>query len=167
MKKIRVYFLVGLLVSAMYLHSSAQSGGDFAIIQSVIAGGGSKSDATSYSITGTVGQSLAGTRSSATPFSVRGGFWQSFLSPTAALVSISGRVLTPTGQPIALVRVTILGSDGNVRAAITNPFGNFRIDDVQAGQTYILSAYHRRYQFVPEAISITDEISDLEIRSIE
>ncbi len=144
-----------------------QSGGPYEITQSVMASGGGKSDSSSYSITGTVGQAIAGTNSSAPPIAVRGGFWQFFLSPTAAMVSISGRVLTTAGQPITLVRVTVQGSDGSIRSAITNPFGNFRIDDIQAGQTYVLSASHRRYQFVPEAISVHDEIRDLVIRPIE
>src|SRR5687767_3912147 len=82
---------------------SAQSDDPYGITQSVIASGGGRSDSAPYSITGTVGQTLAGTNSSGAQFRVRGGFWQPSLAPSAAMVSISGSVLTPDGQPIGRV----------------------------------------------------------------
>lgn len=165
MRNLNASIALSVLVFSTFV--PAQSNPPYDITQSVIASGGGKSDSAQYSITGTIGQTIAGTNSSAPPIAVRGGFWQFFLSPTAAMVSISGRVLTKTGEPIALVRVSLHGSDGGVRSAITNPFGNFRIDDIQAGQTYVLSATHRRHQFVAQAISVTDEITDLEITPLD
>ena len=75
MKKIYVYrylFVVAVLAGAV----SGQSGGTFTITQSVIANGGGTSGGSTFSVTGTTGQSLAGTLSNGAPFNVRGGFWQ-------------------------------------------------------------------------------------------
>ncbi|HLA95930.1 MAG TPA: carboxypeptidase-like regulatory domain-containing protein [Pyrinomonadaceae bacterium] len=138
---------------------SAQSGGSYEITQSVIASGGGKSDGGTYSITGTVGQPVPGINSSNPPYSATGGFWQAFFAPTAAMVSISGRITTIGGQPISRVSVIVEGPGGLIMSAITNTFGNFHINNIQAGQTYIVSARHRRYEFAPQVISVNDEIS--------
>ncbi len=66
---------------------------------------------------------------------------------TAATVSISGRVMTASGRGIVNVRLTLTDSSGEVRTATTTSFGYYRFDDVQAGETYILSAAGKRYTF--------------------
>jgi hypothetical protein len=68
-------------------------------------------------------------------------------SPTAATVSISGRVMTASGRGIMNVRLSLTDSNGQVRTARTTSFGYYRFDDVQAGETYILSAIGKRYTF--------------------
>lgn len=165
--KYLVIFSALILSASNATNDLAQSNPPYEITQSVIASGGGKSDSDQFSVTGTVGQSVAGTNSTGSPFAVSGGFWQFFIGPTAAMVSISGRVSTSNGQPISRVIVIIEGSHGGMRTAMTNTFGRFRIDDIAAGQTYIVSAAHRRYQFVPQAIMVTDSIGDLVIRPIE
>jgi hypothetical protein len=69
------------------------------------------------------------------------------MSPTAATVSISGRVMTASGRGIMNVRLSLTDSSGQVRTARTTSFGYYRFDDVQAGETYILSAIGKRYTF--------------------
>jgi hypothetical protein len=69
------------------------------------------------------------------------------LSPTAATVSISGRVTTATGRGIKSVRLTLTDSNGQVRTAMTATFGYYQFTDVQVGQTYILSATGKQYTF--------------------
>lgn len=166
------YFCPKIILSVLTLllfstNTLAQSNPPYEITQSVIASGGGKSDSVQFSVTGTVGQTIAGTNSTASPFAISGGFWQFFIGPTAAMVSIGGRVTTSNGQPISRVFVIVEGSHGGMRTAVTNTFGNFRIDNIAAGQTYILSAMHRRHQFVPQAIMVNDSIADLVIRPIE
>lgn len=68
-------------------------------------------------------------------------------SPTAATVSIRGRVMTATGRGIKNVRLTLTDSNGQVRTASTSSFGYYRFLDVQAGETYILSAVGKHYTF--------------------
>lgn len=141
----------------------AQSGGTYEITQSVVANGGGQSDGGSYGLTGTSGQSLAGTNSTAGQFGVRGGFWQGSLTPTAALVAVSGRVLTAENGGIGKVRVTLTDQTGAIRQSMTNPFGYFRFDDVEVGQTYICSVRSKRFQFANETqfVVVLDEITDL------
>ncbi len=69
------------------------------------------------------------------------------LAPTAATVSIGGRVTTMSGRGITNVRLSLTDSNGQVRTTTTTAFGYYRFDDVQAGETYILSATGKHYTF--------------------
>ena len=86
------------------------------------------------------------------------------LAPTAAGVSISGRVLDATGRGIALARLSLTDSSGNTRTALSNPFGYYSFEDVEVGQHYVLSIGHKRYVFDPSVrvINVVDEILDLD-----
>ena len=83
--------------------------------------------------------------------------------PTAANVSVGGRVTTPDGQSIARVRVTITNMNGIARTALTNAFGYYRFEDIEAGQTYIVSAQAKRYSFNSRVLTVLDELTDLDI----
>ena len=142
---------------------SAQSGGAFEITQSVVSNGGGQSDGGSFGLTGTTGQSLAGTNSSGGAFVVRGGFWQSSFAPSAALVSVSGQVLQANGGGISRARINLTAPKGTTRTAISSSFGYFRFDDVEVGQTYILTVVSKRYLFInnTQVITVFDEIGEL------
>lgn len=144
----------------------AQSGGPYSIDQSVIANGGGTSGGGSYSITGTTAQSIAGTQSSSAAYGSRGGFWQFFFTPTAAHAFISGRVSDSSGIAISGASVTLGGAAGLIRSTRTNTFGMFTFDDIEVGRTYLVSAAHRRYTFVPTAVVLNDNMSDLEITAL-
>ena len=161
-----IAFLLSTLCAGFLAH--AQSGGGYVITQSVIAGGGGTSNQDSYSVTGTISQPIAGTDSIGSAFRVRGGFWQSQLSPTAAMVTVSGRVSTAENRGISKARVTIDSSDGTTRTALTGPFGYFRFDDVEAGQTYIVSVNSKRFQFAnpTQAVSVNEEITGLDFTAL-
>lgn len=81
--------------------------------------------------------------------------------PTAASVSIGGRVLTAAGRGIGNARVKITAPNGATRTAITNPFGYYRFNQVAAGETYIFTVKHREYQFAPRIVTVNANISDL------
>ena len=70
------------------------------------------------------------------------------LDPSAAPVEVGGRVRQPNGRGIFRARIVLQDSNGDVRTAYTNPFGYYRFTDVQVGETYIFTVWHRRYQFV-------------------
>lgn len=80
--------------------------------------------------------------------------------PTAAMVPVEGKVITVNGRPINKAKVTISGPT-SVCYAETNPFGFYRFDSVEAGQTYIVNAAHRHYLFLPKIVNVLDPISDL------
>ena len=168
MKNIYKYLIL-FAVLIFAADASAQSGGTFEITQSVVSNGGGESTNGNFGVTGTNGQNLAGTNSTGGSFGVRGGFWQGLFAPTAAFVAVSGQVLTAGNQPIGKARVTLTSANGLTRVARTSAFGYFRFDDVEVGQTCILSVQSKRYQFTngTQVLFIIDEISDIVFISSE
>jgi len=85
------------------------------------------------------------------------------LAPTAATATVSGRVVNSAGRGIARAQITLTDTNGETHTALTNPFGYFRFDDVEAGQTYILIVRSKRYQFSnpTQVVFVSDEIADL------
>ena len=85
------------------------------------------------------------------------------VGPSAATVSIGGRLLTATGQPVVKASVNLVDTAGTVRTAISNGFGIYRFDDVSVGETYIVSVSSKRYTFTPMVISPTDDLNELNL----
>ncbi len=85
------------------------------------------------------------------------------LAPTAANVSVSGRVVDVRGRGISKARISITAPNGEMRNAITNSFGYYRFDEVEVGQTYVVSVRSKRYQFSNpvQVITLMDELTDL------
>ena len=81
--------------------------------------------------------------------------------PTAATVTVGGRVMTADGRGVSKARVVLTDANGAERLAITNPFGYYRFDEVQAGETYIFSVGHKRYQFSPQVLTVNEELAEL------
>lgn len=146
MKNLIIFALFSIFISAPVL---AQSGGAFEIIQSVVAGGGGQDSAGgTFSLDGTVGQSIAGNASSNSTFSVTSGFWNfTPLAPTAASVGVGGRVLTANGHGIRNILIMMTNQNGTVRTTQTSIGGNYKFDDVEVGETYIFTVSARRFTF--------------------
>ena len=81
--------------------------------------------------------------------------------PTAANVTVSGRVLSPSGRGIPLAMVHVTDQSGNIRTARTNQFGYYRIEDIGVGETLIFNVYAKSYQFTTRVVNVTDSITDL------
>lgn len=84
--------------------------------------------------------------------------------PTAAPVSVGGRVITPKGRGIGGVQITMNDSRGNLRTATTTSFGYYRFEDCEAGETYIFSAIGKRYDFAQssQVLSVTEDVADVD-----
>ena len=84
-------------------------------------------------------------------------------APTAANVTVGGKVLTDSGQGISRVSVILTDPNGTARSITTNSFGNYRFEDVEVGQTYVVSVSHRKYQFATpsQIVQIDDARDDL------
>lgn len=82
---------------------------------------------------------------------------------TAATVSIGGRVMTMSGRGIMNVRLSLTDSQGNARMATSTAFGYYHFDDVQAGETYIISASAKRYTFSlqSQALNINEDTEEI------
>jgi hypothetical protein len=86
------------------------------------------------------------------------------LAPTAAHVSVSGRVLTENGNGIRSVRVTLAGGSlTSPRQTLTSSFGYFTFDDIEAGHTYIITVSAKRFTFAQptQAVSVLDNVTDI------
>jgi len=155
------FVLLGGLATAVPAQIAV--GGTYSLEQSVIASGGQVSTGGTYSLEGTSGQSVAGTRSAEDPYGIDPGFWQSSLVPTAALVSVTGRVVTQDGRGIVGVRLTLVDPLGNTFQSLSSSFGAFQFDAIGSGQAYVLTITSKRFQFTPQVVVVNDQISDLKI----
>lgn len=84
------------------------------------------------------------------------------VTPTAASVSIAGRVLTTSGHGLSKASVYLTDAAGNTRAAKTNPFGYYRFEGVQAGQTVTLVVVSKRYQFDAQSLNVNEEMNGVD-----
>lgn len=84
--------------------------------------------------------------------------------PTAANVSIGGRVTTASGNAIARAMVSLTDASGAVRVVTTNSFGFYRFNGVPAGATYIVGVRHGKIQFNPSTrvVDSADAGSDVD-----
>ncbi len=158
----------GTLIFNGAAHS--QTGGSYAVTQSVIAAGGaSNSTGGSYSIDGTIGQTVAGQTTAGTPYRLNAGFWTpANLAPTAATVSIGGRVMTADGRGIRNARIILTGV-GEPKTVLTGTFGYYRFDEIPAGATIILSVTSKRFAFdnPTRIVSVFEELADLDFTAAD
>ena len=160
--KILIFLLFPVLFN---LNAFGQTGGNFTITQSVISSGGNQQTPGGiFSLDGTTGQSVGGNGSAGGVFSISSGFWLSQFAPTAAAVSIGGRVVTVQSNGIRNVTVTLTDANGTSRTARTGKFGLFRFDNAATGGLYIISVYAKHYRFdqPTRVLTVLEEITDLE-----
>ncbi|MCY7376849.1 MAG: carboxypeptidase-like regulatory domain-containing protein, partial [Pyrinomonadaceae bacterium] len=87
-------------------------------------------------------------------------WWGKILAPTAALTPVGGRVMTAHKRSINGVRLTFTNQQGIGRTVRTNPAGYYRLDDLAAGETYIVSLYHKSYRFETQVFSLNEELTE-------
>jgi hypothetical protein len=78
----------------------------------------------------------------------------------ASNLVISGRVTNPAGRGLSGVRVkSVATADGQTKFTQTNPFGYYRIADLNSQATYMVSVVSKKYTFTPQVIFLTDNLS--------
>ncbi|HEX8736787.1 MAG TPA: hypothetical protein VF721_15755 [Pyrinomonadaceae bacterium] len=167
MKKIIIF--VGLILTfTVGARAQVAQNGAYVLEQSVTASGSGASTQTAggnttFSVTGAAGQPAAGTTLSGSPLTVKSGFFTPEpFAPTAASVSIAGRVLTPDGiTGLRNARVILTDAHGNARTAISGSFGYYRLTEVEVGQVYLVTVVSKRYQFQAQALMLLEEIGEL------
>jgi hypothetical protein len=95
--------------------------------------------------------------------SIGGGWCLDILPPTAATVSISGRVTTAGGNGIRNARVVVTGNTlPDALVVTTGSFGYFSVNGLTAGQTYVVTVNSQRYTFsTPSRVyNLVDNITD-------
>jgi hypothetical protein len=163
-------FFAALSVLSCGSIGRAQTGGDFAITQSVVASGGQISSGVAFTLDGTIGQPLAGNALNGSPFAVTSGFHNfSPLAPTAATVTVGGRVLTTNGRGIRNVLIVMTNANGAIRTVLSSAFGYYQFIDVAAGETYIFTARGKRFSFTEptRVVSISEDITDLNFIAVD
>jgi len=162
----KIFLILTTLIGSLNYVTPAQTGGTFEIKQSVIASGGSSNSAGgNFTLDGTIGQTNAGGSLQNSPFSIYSGFLTpNLLAPTAATVSIGGRVLLTGGQGVRNVSLTLTNSRGETRNAVTGTFGYYRFMEVAVGETYILELRSKRFVFANpvRVINLTDELTNID-----
>lgn len=87
---------------------------------------------------------------------------------TSSEVNLSGTVKTASGEGISRASVTVMDSVGTtIGNAMTNSFGMFKVDGLEAGNTYTVIIGHRKYQFNPQIVTINEDVSNAEFIAIE
>jgi hypothetical protein len=90
-------------------------------------------------------------------------------TPTAANVSVGGRITDASGNAISRVRVSITNSGGITRTSVTNTFGFYDFEAVPVGETYIISVANKHYQFSPptQIIVVNDTLGNIDFTGQE
>jgi hypothetical protein len=146
----------------------AQSGGIFVITDSVVGPSGGSSSEDIFDVQGTAGQGVAGGPIGGDQFSVTSGFWNfTALAPTAAHVSISGRVTDVEGIGLQQASVSLRTQDGESMFTRTSTFGYYRFEGVAIGQSVFITVNHKRFIFEPRAIMVVDEIAGLDFVAVK
>ncbi|MBS1797615.1 MAG: carboxypeptidase regulatory-like domain-containing protein [Acidobacteria bacterium] len=127
----------------------------------------------------TTSRNMALSFSSVTPtLAINGNFLQSFTAaatgtfasnppptpyiPTAAPVSVGGRVLTSDGRGLRNAQVLLVEADGTVHRAMTSSFGYYHFEGISSGQNVTLSVVSKRYSYNPMVIALDDSLGDLD-----
>lgn len=86
---------------------------------------------------------------------------------TAAMVPVTGRVLVNASRPLANAMVYLTDSAGNTLVATTNHFGYYVFNEVEVGQTVIVSVASKRFEFAPQVFILNDEVVDLDFMALD
>ncbi|MEZ5426154.1 MAG: carboxypeptidase regulatory-like domain-containing protein [Pyrinomonadaceae bacterium] len=88
------------------------------------------------------------------------------LAPTAASATVKGRIFSTNGSGVNGAIVTFTNSLGEIRSARTNSFGYYNFEDVPVGETYTFNVRHKAYQFTPQAVTINQDVKDLDFTAV-
>lgn len=84
------------------------------------------------------------------------------LAPTAASVSVSGRVRSASGSGLSNAIVSLTGGTGVIRTSRTNPFGHYQFDDIEAGQSVIIAVNSKLHHYQPQLVSVNESLFDVD-----
>ena len=87
--------------------------------------------------------------------------------PTAAGVSIGGRVFNAYGRAVSRATVSLTSENGETTVAYTNMFGYFRFEDVPAGQTVTINVSAKGATYDPLVLNLQDNVDELNFYPIE
>ncbi|MBK6588935.1 MAG: hypothetical protein IPG22_11625 [Acidobacteria bacterium] len=127
----------------------------------VTSGSGTGNGSVTFSVLGNNGAARTGEISIASQI-----FTVNQLAPNN-LVSITGRVLTPTGLGVRNALVILTDSQGTRQTATTSSFGVYTFTSVRSGESYFLGVSSKRYRFAPRSITPTANMTDIDLIGLE
>jgi hypothetical protein len=89
------------------------------------------------------------------------------LAPTAANVSVSGRVMRPDGYGVSHAIVVLTDVNGVARTVRTSSLGYYTFDQVPSGETYVVGVSSKQYQFDTQTISVASELSNVDFTAVD
>jgi hypothetical protein len=95
------------------------------------------------------------------------GGWGIEVRTTPSLVSVSGRVVTPSGLGLRNAIVIMTDSQGFRRTTTTSSFGIYTFDNVQAGETYVFGVSSKRYRFAAQTLTPNANLSNVDFVGLE
>lgn len=83
--------------------------------------------------------------------------------PTAAEVAIAGRAIGSDGSGLRNATITLTRENGEQSSILTNPFGHFEFEGINAGETVIVSIFHKRAEFSNpvQVVTATSSINEI------
>ena len=165
--KVKQIFLFAISVLVFFVTCPAQTGGQYTVTQSVIAGGGTTNSAgSSFTVAGTSGQSVAGQQTTGFLYSQNAGFWAGDGLPS--LVSINGQIQTPDGLGLRNSTINLLDQNKVIlQSATSSSFGFFSFQNVPVSTNYILRVVSRRFRFMPVQLFVSSQVNDLILIGLE
>lgn len=89
----------------------------------------------------------------------------SCLASSAASVSLGGRIVNADGRGIRNATVIVSGGGlGQPRRALTGPFGYYTLENLRAGETYVVTVRTKRssLQTSSRVVTLNDELADID-----
>lgn len=71
-------------------------------------------------------------------------------------ITVTGRVMSPTGSPLRGISVSLIDTAGNRRTVTTSSFGIYSFDNVPVGTECIITAASKRFRFAARTITASE-----------
>ena len=87
------------------------------------------------------------------------------LAPTAADVSIAGRVTTADGRGISNAVLVLTGNSlPQPMRVMAGPFGYYQFDGLEAGEVYVVTVGSKRFRFIApnRVVTLADSVTDID-----
>jgi hypothetical protein len=81
--------------------------------------------------------------------------------------SISGRVLSPSGQAVRSATVVLTDAAGISRTATTSSFGVYNFPAALNGPGYTLTVRSKRYRFAPQQFTLSGNLTNFDLSGLE
>lgn len=87
------------------------------------------------------------------------------VSPSAAPVSLSGRVMDASGRGVSGSTITVLNPNSGAAIRVrSNPFGYYTVTGLPAGELFVVTIIDKRYTFSNDTRSVTlnEDLADMD-----